>query len=598
MIAISLPGRCFFMTLWNLIWISRRIAAAPAALLAILAAVLLLAGTSDAPDWRMMILVAIGAAWPAVVAAALFAAARDWSLPRNIAFQLAVGCVAGVVVWFPAETGLFHPTYFVGLAFASLAAPLSRLRSAENYWPWVEKLCFAAALAALGALVGFLAIVATLLSAATLFGLAGLTFDAIATRLAIFMFVAVMPIVFLALEPPIVETTLDERATDFLRRAGAALACYALAPFVLVYSALLWAYAGKIALEGALPMGQVGLMVGAFGFSAMLTVLLIFPERHRGPFVVRWLWRIWPFLLPAPLVLLGFAIAERVSTYGLTPDRYVAILLTLLCAASGLAALGARDRVIRFAPAATALALLAASFGPFGAVAVSLRWQNGNLSAILAAHGLLRPDGRLLEEGPPVALTAAETRKWRAATELIRQNDRAPALFGPESPKTADALQRLEARIVFAKLADVSDGRPARWRSLYTQSWAAPSDGALDAVAILGSITLPIIRRGGDDDATPDPLHAALDGLRLSVEPPGEAAASFDLSDLAQRLDARAAPLARPVVVESTSAGTGGLLLLVDQFDLRADDEGVQITSLTALVLKRAAPAPASAHSR
>ncbi|HEY8262490.1 MAG TPA: hypothetical protein VIG55_14865 [Methylosinus sp.] len=65
------------MTLWNLIWISRRIAAAPAALLAILAAVLLLAGTSDAPDWRMMILVAIGAAWPAVVAAALFAAARD-----------------------------------------------------------------------------------------------------------------------------------------------------------------------------------------------------------------------------------------------------------------------------------------------------------------------------------------------------------------------------------------------------------------------------------------------------------------------------------------------------------------------------------------
>jgi hypothetical protein len=576
----------------------RLIASAPAAALALVATFLMLDATAGNSDLRTMIVVSLADAWLAVVATAIFASAHRWSLPRDLGAQLIAGSLAAAAPWAPAQAGLFGPTFFAGLAFASLAAPLGRLTRAEAYWTWVEKLCLAAALATLGAIVGFAAILATLLSAATLFDIDGLTFGAIAPKLASVMFCAVAPNAFLALRPPVVESTLNEREGDFVRRAAAALACYALAPFVLVYSALLWAYAGKIALERSLPTGQIGVMVGAFGFAAILTILLIFPERSRGPFTARWLWRIWPFLLPAPLVLLGFAIVERVEAYGLTPDRYVASALALLCAASGVAALGDRDRVIRFTPAATALVLLLASFGPFGAVATSARWQSANLSSILAAHGLLRPDGRLVVEGAPVALSETETRKWRAATDLLRQIDRAPSLFGPEAPTTADALQRLDARVALAKIEGVSASARARWRSLSIQErWVASADDALDDVSILGSIHLSAFPRNGDGSAPTDPLHAAIDGVHLSVEPPGEAAATFDLSDLVRRLAAGAERISRPQILEPTSDGNSGLCLLVEGITLGIDDEGAQIRDITALVLKRAKRRE-SAHSR
>jgi hypothetical protein len=577
------------MTFFDLIAKRRLLADAPAATLALLATALLLDPTKD--ETRATIIVSLAVSWLAVVATSIFASAHGWTLSGNLFTQLVVGALAAAVPWAPAQASLFHPTFFVGLAFASLAAPLGRLKQAETYWPWVEKLCFAAALATLGAVVGFAATVATLLSAATLFGIDGLTFGPIAPKVASVMFGAVAPIAFLALRPAVVESTLNERETDFVRRAASALACYALAPFVLVYSALLWAYAGKIALERSLPMGQIGMMVGAFGVTAILTILLIFPERSRGPFTARWLWRIWPFLLPAPLVLLGFAIVERIDAYGLTPDRYVASALALLCAASGVAALGDRDRVIRFTPAATALVLLLVSFGPFGAVESSLHWQSAAVRSILSAHGLLGPDGHLVEDGPRAALTPAETRRWRAAIALLRQFERAPPAFSPEPPKAADALARLDARIFAAKVRD--GAARARWRFFDSQSWAASAGDGLDDVSIVGAVMLP-----AQSSASLEALRATLDGLHLVAELPSHVAVTFDLAALARRLDENASPLPPLQIVEAQAADDDGFRLFVQRLSVSIKDQERKVETLTALVLKRAAPPPAPEHSR
>jgi hypothetical protein len=209
-------------------------------------------------------------------------------------------------------------------------------------------------------------------------------------------------------------SAMRDGENDFLRRAVAAVAGWALSPFVLVYSAVLWIYAIKIALAGALPDGQVGGMVGVFGFVGVATILAIYPQRETGRAHVRPLWRIWPFLLVAPLVLLAFAIVERVGEYGLTPDRYMAALLGVLCAANGVAALAGRERIVKFAPAVATVALFAASFGPWGAKETSVRWQSAAMREILAAHDQIK-DGALIAHGASAPLSLKEWRRWKAA---------------------------------------------------------------------------------------------------------------------------------------------------------------------------------------
>jgi hypothetical protein len=131
-----------------------------------------------------------------------------------------------------------------------------------------------------------------------------------------------------------------------------------------------------------------------------------------------------------PLVLLVIAVSERVSDYGVTPERFGLALFALFLGLVLIVQVAPRWRGdIRFIPALGALVLFFASFGPWGIVPVTVRSQTDRLMHILADAGSLQ-NGELVAE--PVALSADATRSVRTIVPLLGrlgQLDRLQGLF-------------------------------------------------------------------------------------------------------------------------------------------------------------------------
>jgi hypothetical protein len=103
-----------------------------------------------------------------------------------------------------------------------------------------------------------------------------------------------------------------------------------------------------------------------------------------------------------PTFLLALAVWQRINEYGVTPERYCLCLFAIWLAAMAIYMGVARGRIdLRAIPASLGLALLLSSFGPWGAVSVSIRSQLGEFRHLLESQGVL-VDGRLKLEPPRV----------------------------------------------------------------------------------------------------------------------------------------------------------------------------------------------------
>lgn len=126
--------------------------------------------------------------------------------------------------------------------------------------------------------------------------------------------------------------------------------------------------------------------------------------------------RYWAWLAALPVLLLFLAVYRRIADYGVTEQRYVMLLIgvwILVLAAIRLWQGGNFD--LRVVPGLLALFLLAASFGPGGAIGFSVMSQTGQLQQILAAKGML-VDGRFValkadeNSDPPLGRSGARAR--------------------------------------------------------------------------------------------------------------------------------------------------------------------------------------------
>jgi hypothetical protein len=177
----------------------------PAAI-AVGAAALAVVGSSD--DLGVILMIA-AAAWPAALAASLYAQARGAGRAVGLAAQLVAGLAATGLALAGQSLGLSVQHFFAGLALLCLTAPASRLREPDSYWVWAERFCVAAVFAAAVGLVGWLASVATLFSAEHLFNLFGSDLTGrLAINFSLVFFVAVAPVTYLAIQPPITDETL------------------------------------------------------------------------------------------------------------------------------------------------------------------------------------------------------------------------------------------------------------------------------------------------------------------------------------------------------------------------------------------------------
>jgi len=204
-------------------------------------------------------------------------------------------------------------------------------------------------------------------------------------RLWIVLALGVHPWVFLAGVPrDIAALEQEQRYPPGLK----IFAQFILIPLVSVYLAILTAYLVRVMVTGEWPRGWIGWLVSSVSAVGTLALLLVHPVRDnagnqwvRG--YARWF---WVALMPS-IIMLFFAIGQRIAQYGVTERRYFVLVLAIWIAVVAVRFAITRSKRIRFVPVSLAAIALLTSFGPWGAYSTARRSQLDRLQQVLEAAG-------------------------------------------------------------------------------------------------------------------------------------------------------------------------------------------------------------------
>lgn len=358
-------------------------------------------GTSS--EWRLVRIPAgLAAAFLWAVASALWAEARHSEALKH-ALGIAGWCAIALLVALSNAIDLNLPLLCLGLlTLLAVAAHAGRGRDKNAaLWLFNQELWSGASAS----------IVATVLSAGgisaiiwTLDYLFGVKFPYwLHEKVWIVASMLIGPLYWLSLVPRDLDAEIpDGEPREFVGRALSVLGKFVVVPLLLIYCAILHAYAAKILHASSLPKGLLGWMVLSFGGAMSAALLAIYPTRDTAGAHVRFFWQAWPYLLCVPLALLFLAVGVRVRQYGLTEQRYLVALagvwLGLLALIFGLR--GPQRRDLRTPPALLGGLLVLASFGPWGMMGWSIRNQVNEFVARLTAAGLMQ-DGHMVPDARP-----------------------------------------------------------------------------------------------------------------------------------------------------------------------------------------------------
>lgn len=279
----------------------------------ILAALLTLYKLSvDSPgEADLKILGTLAASFLWVVAVALFSESHGGARAARVLAWIVGTAAIAVLFKFQWEAWLAVPLLFAALILAiGLSGHLVRGERNASFWLFNHRLWIAAALALLGAgLFGAgLSIILETLNFLFGLGLPSKWREHIWTVALCFM----APVSWLALAPRSFTEPVGEQ-TEFTTRAVAGLVKFVLVPLLLIYTAILFAYAIKIGLAATLPKGTLGSMIVGYLLTGAATLLLAYPSRDSGGVLVRlfWRYRVWLALMPVLLLFLAAARASR-----------------------------------------------------------------------------------------------------------------------------------------------------------------------------------------------------------------------------------------------------------------------------------------------
>lgn len=180
---------------------------------------------------------------------------------------------------------------------------------------------------------------------------------------------------------------LDE-ITDYPRGLKI-FAQYILLPLVGLYLIILYVYEAKIIIQWSWPRGWVSELILWFSVVGILSLLLLWPLRQLSE--NKWVrtFATWFFRLLIPLVvMLFFAVLERVSDYGITVNRYLVIAMAVGLALVVLYFVLGRAKDIRAIPIIVFAIALLSALGPWGALSVAQSSQTNRLDAYLTKYGL------------------------------------------------------------------------------------------------------------------------------------------------------------------------------------------------------------------
>jgi len=165
---------------------------------------------------------------------------------------------------------------------------------------------------------------------------------------------------------------------------------YVLAPLVLVYFVILYAYIAKIIIIWNWPQGWVGRLILGFSATGILALFVLDPIREKMEAL--WIKRAarWYYLILLPLIVVLFlALWRRISEYGLTEGRYLGLALGVWLAFTAGYFLLSRSKSIKMIPASLCVWTFLVSVGPWGMFSVSEQSQIRRLKDMLTADSIL-----------------------------------------------------------------------------------------------------------------------------------------------------------------------------------------------------------------
>jgi len=178
---------------------------------------------------------------------------------------------------------------------------------------------------------------------------------------------------------------------------------YVLAPLVLVYFVILYAYIAKIVITWNWPQGWVGRLILGFSATGILALFVLDPIREQ--IGQSWIKRAarWYYIILLPLVVVLFlALGQRISEYGLTEDRYLGLAIGVWLAFTAGYFLLSRTKSIKMIPAILCVFTFLLSVGPWGMFSISEQSQIRRLKKILVADSIL-VNGKVQQAPSPVS---------------------------------------------------------------------------------------------------------------------------------------------------------------------------------------------------
>ncbi len=465
------------------------------------------------------------------------------------------------------------------LILVGLAGYLGRRESNSTFWLFNHRLWLGAALALVGAGLFAAGLVAIFETLNILFGLdLPLHWQEHVLTVSL-CFVA--PVSFLAFAPRSFTDPITAREEDdFTMRAAAALVKFVLVPLLLVYTAILYAYAIKIVLASELPKGTLGGMVVGYLLVGAATLLVGYPSRESGGPHVRLFWRYWVELAALPVVLLFIAVGRRIADYGVTEQRYLMVLIGVWALIlAGIRILRGRDFDLRLVPGVLAFLMFAASFGPGGVIGFSVMSQKEQLAELLTQKGML-VDRQIVPRGEGAPENPLGSDAWRARSiEWYLNTHRALYLLAPwfaglpNDPFAPGKKPEETARDLLLALglrADVANSSGVVYFTHYSD---VP---AVLALAKDGHVIGPVVfQSSGAAPATIPPQTVAVEGLGtvhleladtlFTVRLESGQEVKFDIQDAVKEIYRRGWPLTEdhhPVEIKGTGTGLTGTLIV------------------------------------
>jgi hypothetical protein len=165
---------------------------------------------------------------------------------------------------------------------------------------------------------------------------------------------------------------------------------YILLPLVIIYLVILYAYMAKILIAWDWPQGWVSRLILGFATTGIFSLLLLYPIREQaGNIWIKTASR-WLYVLMVPLVImLLLALWRRISEYGITENRYIAIGLGIWLGIIVVYFILSRTKSIKTIPVSLCILAMFISFGPWSVFDLSEKSQVDRLQDFLTKNNIL-----------------------------------------------------------------------------------------------------------------------------------------------------------------------------------------------------------------